>query len=82
MLTVIKYEAAKDYEVAPDVMISTADRWAVGAGEYADQGEPDILVYVVHAIDKNGVDMRELTARMVAGILVNLEDQLADPDGP
>lgn len=50
----------------------------VATGEYADQGEPDILVHVVHAVDFDGGDYRMVVAQHIAHALQPLADRAAD----
>lgn len=54
------------------VAIDMGDNYIVVAGEYADEGAPDLLVTVELAIDEEGDDIRETVARRIARLLAGL----------
>lgn len=54
---------------AGDVVLSVPAHTIVATGEYADQGEPDILVRVSHAVDADGNDISAVVAKRIAKVL-------------
>lgn len=45
---------------------------AVFAGEYADEGEPSILIQVEYAVDKRGYDVSDIIAQEISALLVEI----------
>jgi hypothetical protein len=68
MSTVIHNEPGREIE-AGDALVSLPPHTIVALGEYADQGEPDVLVRVVHAVNENGDDISDEVARKIAKAL-------------
>jgi|GEM_PF-4246257 len=68
----VHFVRAEEREVG-DVIVSCASHWAVAIGEYADQGEPDILVRIVHAVNEDGDDISEAIANTVATAIKEAE---------
>lgn len=68
MSTIIRTEAAREIE-AGDVLVQLPPHTVVALGEYADEGEPDVLVRVVHAVDEDGNDIAAEVARKIARVL-------------
>lgn len=69
MSAVVRFEEPRTVEIDADTEVTTAGRWVVALGEYADQGEPDCLIYVSHAVSQTGTDIREGIARRIAALL-------------
>lgn len=74
MSTVVRYEPPREITVDDNTSVNLGDRWAIALGEYADEGEPDVLVYVHYAVDANGSDIRrDIADRIVLAVEAALE---------
>jgi len=71
MATIIKAVPASEKEVALGMFVSISEHWSVSIGEYADQGEADIDIRILGAVDEGGNDISERVAGLVANA-VNL----------
>lgn len=64
-----------EQEFSGGVTLRIPAAWHVIAGEYANEGTPDLLVTVVHAIDGDGNDVR-------AEVALKIREALAPPPEP
>lgn len=74
MSAIVRYEPPREITVDDNTSVNLGDRWAIALGEYADEGEPDVLVYVHYAVDANGNDVRhDIAGRVASAIETVLE---------
>ena len=66
---IVRYESARSLGIDANATIVCTDRWVVALGEYADEGEPEVLVHVGWAVDADGNDIRKSIARRIAAML-------------
>ena len=66
MSTIVKFVPANETEAALGMLVSTPAHWLVAIGEYADQGEADIDIRILGAVDEGGNDIGESVASFIA----------------
>lgn len=66
MATIIKAVSASEQEIGLGIYATTTAHWLVSIGEYADQGDADIDIRVLAAVDEGGNDISEKVAVAVA----------------
>ncbi|MDY7542631.1 MULTISPECIES: hypothetical protein [unclassified Cryobacterium] len=71
MSTIIKRVPSEEREIAMGITAATPDHWVVSIGEYADQGEADVDIRVLGAVDEGGNDISEHVAKLVAQSVEN-----------
>lgn len=69
MTAIVRYEFARSMGIDSNNTVVSTDRWVVVLGEYADEGEPAVLIDVNWAVDPKGNDIREGIARRIAAML-------------
>lgn len=71
---IVRKVPGAEVELGIGVMASTPPHFVVAWGEYAADGEADGEVRVMAAVDEDGVDITEKTARVIAGAISDAID--------